>query len=42
MWKRNKKDDVDDAFSYIVASEINEKLKNLEPKSVYEFQKRHN
>ena len=41
IWKRNKMDDVDDAFSYIESSEINEKIDDPEPKSVYECQKRH-
>ena len=31
----------DDVFSYIVSSEINEKIDDPEPKSIYECQKRH-
>ncbi|XP_056844750.1 retrovirus-related Pol polyprotein from transposon TNT 1-94 isoform X2 [Raphanus sativus] len=41
IWKRNKMDDIDDVFSYLLAQEINEENEDPEPKSVYECQKRH-
>jgi len=41
IWNRNEQNDLDDAFSYIVSSEINEEIDDPEPKSVYECQKRH-
>ncbi|KAG7583422.1 hypothetical protein ISN44_As08g029370 [Arabidopsis suecica] len=41
IWDRNKMDDVNDVFSYLLSKEIDEENEDPEPKSVYECQKRH-
>ncbi|KAG7584130.1 Reverse transcriptase RNA-dependent DNA polymerase [Arabidopsis suecica] len=41
IWDRNKMDEVNDVFSYLLSKEIDEENEDPEPKSVYECQKRH-